>query len=181
MNEEIHIRQYRPDDVDALHEAIVESFAELTQRMVWCHADYSINDTQTWVAGRLGAWETDQAWDFLIVNQNDRILGAVGMHRLDLLNGVAEAGYWVRTAETGCSVATRGFHELCVWAFTEREFHRLEVLTTVDNAASQRVAEKVGAQREGLLRQRLLFRAQRLDAVLLSITKTSFGDGLGSA
>ena len=169
MSNPIQIRRYRPTDVDEIHEAVMESHAELSPWMVWCHDDYSRDDTATWVEGRPDAWKNNQEWGFVIVDENDQFLGTVGIHRLDLLNGVGEAGYWVRTSATGRGVASTALLLLCDWVFAEKNFHRVEILAATDNFGSQKVAQKAGAVREGILRERVHFRGERLDIVLFSI------------
>jgi len=48
---------------------------------------------------------------------------------------------------------------------------RLEVVVSVENAASLRVAEKAGAIREGVLRSRLLLHGRMHDAVMLAFVR----------
>jgi len=165
----LHIRRYQPGDVDAVYKAVMESKAELSPWMPWCHADYSREDAATWVAGRPGAWERNEEWSFVIVDFRGRLIGACGIHRLDLRNGTGELGYWVRSSMTRGGVATEATRRLCQWAFGEAGLHRLEILTSIDNIASQRVAEKAGGVREGILRERLLLYGRRHDCVLYSI------------
>ena len=53
-------------------------------------------------------------------------------------------------------MCTRALRLLSGWALDELELRRLELITDPDNVASQRVAEKVGFRREGVLRSHLL-------------------------
>src|SRR5437588_791403 len=46
-----------------------------------------------------------------------------------------------------------------------------ELVAAVDNVGSQRVAEKAGATREGILRNRLLINGRPHDAVLYSLVR----------
>jgi RimJ/RimL family protein N-acetyltransferase len=56
------------------------------------------------------------------------------------------------------------------WAIDELSLRRLELVTETDNAASQRVAEKAGFRREGVLRSYLIDRDGSLrDAVMFSL------------
>ena len=171
MTPKIRIRPYEPADVDGVCEAVRESMTELTPWMSWCHPNYSRQDAIAWVEGRPKAWESKEEYSFVIVDSSERILGSCGLHRLDIRNGAAELGYWVRSSATRQGVATAAVRELCAWAFSTTDLHRLEILTAVTNAASQRVAEKSGAVREAVLRQRLLLHGQRHDGVLLSILR----------
>jgi ribosomal-protein-serine acetyltransferase len=48
---------------------------------------------------------------------------------------------------------------------------RIEIFVVAGNIASQCVAEKVGALREGLLRNRLLIRGEPRDAYVFSLIR----------
>lgn len=166
---DIQLRQYRHDDIDAVYEAVMESKAELSPWMMWCHENYSRQDAGTWVEGRPDAWERNESWSFVVVEPGGKLLGTCGIHRIDSLNGVGELGYWVRSSMTGHGIATEGTRKLCEWAFTEKGLHRIEIIMSVENTASQRVAEKAGAVREGILCQRLLLDGRRHDAVMFAV------------
>jgi RimJ/RimL family protein N-acetyltransferase len=45
------------------------------------------------------------------------------------------------------------------WTFAETDFERLEIVVGVGNEPSQRVAERVGAIREGVLERRVWVRS----------------------
>jgi len=53
--------------------------------------------------------------------------------------------------------------------FAQLGLQRIEIIAAVDNLASQRVAEKAGAVREGLARKRLLVRGEPQDAFVFSL------------
>ena len=58
---------------------------------------------------------------------------------------------------------------LCRCAVDTLDFKRVELLTDPENLASQRVAEKAGFQREGVLRSSLEYRdGRRRDSILFS-------------
>ncbi len=53
----------------------------------------------------------------------------------------------------------------------ELELNRLEFLVPASNFSSQRVAQKVGAKFEGMLRQRLMIAGEPHDAVMYSLVR----------
>jgi ribosomal-protein-serine acetyltransferase len=165
----ISLRRYRPDDVDAVFGAVLESLGELALWMPWAHAHYGRGDAAAWVASRPSAWETGEEWSLLIVDAQDRVLGACGVHRPDRTKQVAEVGYWVRTSATGKGVATTALRRVADWAFRQQGMHRLEVVVVVENVASQRVAERAGAIREGILAERVCLAGQWRDAALWAL------------
>src|SRR5712691_5832046 len=80
-------------------------------------------------------------------------------------------GYWVRTSATGRGVARAAVRQLADFAFRNTELVRLEIVCAVGNQRSQRVAERAGAVREGVLRDRLLLHGQAVDAIMYSLTR----------
>ncbi|PSQ84566.1 MAG: hypothetical protein BRD30_11605 [Bacteroidetes bacterium QH_2_63_10] len=79
---------------------------------------------------------------------------------------VGNMGYWVQSRATGREVATTAVQLVARTGFEEGGLRRLECLLSVHHEASQRVAEKAGAQREGLLRRCLRVRGRVDDAFL---------------
>ena len=58
----------------------------------------------------------------------------------------------VAPAARGRGVATETLRRLTAWGFSEVGALRLELLISVENAASKRVAQRCGYVREGVLR-----------------------------
>ncbi|PYS40243.1 MAG: N-acetyltransferase, partial [Acidobacteria bacterium] len=98
-----------------------------------------------------------------------RFLGGVGLNFFNRVHQMANLGYWVRTSAVGRGVATRATRLVARLGFAQLGLQRIEIIAAVDNLASQRVAEKAGAVREGLARKRLLVRGEPQDAFVFSL------------
>jgi RimJ/RimL family protein N-acetyltransferase len=86
------------------------------------------------------------------------------------MNYRGRIGYWIAAPARGHGVCTRALRVLSRWALDELGLRRLDLITDPDNVASQRVAEKVGFQREGVMRSHLLHPDGRLrDSVMFSL------------
>jgi hypothetical protein len=88
---------------------------------------------------------------------------------------LANLGYWVRTSATGHGVATRAARLVAQFGIEKIGLLRVEIVVAIGNIASMRVAEKAGAKREGILRNRLVGRDKVLDAVMHSLTQVILG------
>jgi len=75
-------------------------------------------------------------------------------------------GYWVDEARAGRGLATAAVAAVLEVAWRELGLHRVEAGTRADNRASQRVLEKNGFTRVGLLRRHLLIGGEWVDHVL---------------
>lgn len=169
--DDIRIRPYRVEDAPALWEAVNESRAQLEPWMPWCHANYSLGDAQDWIAAQVAAVNQGAAFEFVITSENGTYLGAVGLNQIDTVNRRANLGYWVRSSVTRQNVATRAVCLVRDWAFRNTGLLRLEIVIAAGNVASYRVAEKSGASREGILKNRLMLHGAIRDATMFSITR----------
>ena len=92
----------------------------------------------------MGIWSPDES----------RLLGGCGYHLregpLELRN--AEIGMWIRGDVAGHGLGTAALCALLRWGFSAWPWLRLSWRCSSANRASQRVAEKAGMQREGVLR-----------------------------
>ncbi|GGQ64821.1 GNAT family N-acetyltransferase [Couchioplanes azureus] len=84
----------------------------------------------------------------------DRLLGGVGIDRVQPGRAQAEIGYWTGTWARRRGVATAAVRALAGHAF-DTGLARLELLTHRENAASQRVALAAGFRPEGVRRAAL--------------------------
>jgi ribosomal-protein-serine acetyltransferase len=167
----LSLRFPEPGDVGPLLDAVRESLPELREWMSWCHSGYSEADALQWISSQVRARGVGSAFEFLIVSGDGRILGACGINCANTANRFANLGYWVRTSQTGRGVAVEAVRLLASWVFEHTDLERLEIVTAVGNTASQRVAEKAGAHREGLLRARLCIHGSCHDAYMHSFLR----------
>ena len=104
---------------------------------------------------------------FAIVDEGDHFLGIALAPAIDRETLTAELGYVVAPAARGRGVATEALRQLTAWAF-ELGMVRLELLISVDNAASKKVAERCGYVREGVLRSAYFKQGRREDTEIWS-------------
>src|SRR5512138_2724943 len=150
------VRLYRQSDAEAIHAAAIESVAEVYPWMAWCHARYTLDESRQWVRLQIEAARQKKAFEFVIVGDDGRLLGGCGINQINPVNRFANLGYWVRSSATGRGVAPAAVRQVAAYAFRETDLNRLEIVIAVGNRRSQRVAEKIGATREGVLKSRLL-------------------------
>ena len=95
---------------------------------------------------------------------------AIGSISLFMIKpGVGEFGYWLARDARGRGYTPRALRLFARWAFEELELPRLQLGTLPGNTSSERVAEKVGFAREGVLRSYLEQRGERRDVTLWSL------------
>jgi RimJ/RimL family protein N-acetyltransferase len=90
-----------------------------------------------------------------VVDGSEVIVARVGLPALRLADGVGEVGYWVMPSARGRGVAGLALTAMADWLFAQG-LHRLELVHSVDNEPSCRVAAKARFDPEGTLREALL-------------------------
>jgi ribosomal-protein-serine acetyltransferase len=165
------LRRFEPDDAQGLWEAARESVAEVGRWLSWCHAGYSLDDAAGWIRSSQALVLEGSEYRFAIVGGDGRFLGVCGINQVNRANRFANLGYWVRTSATRQGAATAAVRQAAAFAFADTDLLRLEIVCAVGNDASQRVAARAGAVREGVLRSRLLIHGQPTDAVMYSLVR----------
>ena len=166
----VPLRPCTPEDADSLYAAARESIPEMHPWMPWCHPDYAIEESREWVRRCGDMWREGTDYNYAIADAVDgSFVGGCGLNGLDRRNGIANLGYWVRTSRTEQGAATTAARLLAAFGLRELGLNRIEIVIATGNAASLRVAQKVGARREGVLRNRLINPAGVTDAVMFSL------------
>lgn len=172
----MNIRPFAAGDAPALHAAVRASIASLSYWFPWCRADYSLADAEARVAAGIAGWRDGSEHAFGIFERDgsdggsERLLGCVGLNRLDRDARSANLGYWVGEAHRGRGIATHAAAWAAAFGFRELALARIEIRVLPQNLASLRVAEKLGATREAVLPGVLEFQGRPADAVLFSLS-----------
>jgi RimJ/RimL family protein N-acetyltransferase len=156
------LRTWTEDDVPRIVEAV--SDPEIQHWIPAIPRPYTEADARTFVTGE---WRANPGHQFAVV-EDGRIVAAIGITVNESRTG--HIGYWCAKEERGRGVTTRALRTICRWGFEDLRLGRLELITDPDNRGSQRVAEKVGFRREGVLRSHLLHPdGRRRDSVMFSL------------
>lgn len=118
----------------------------------------SDDEAAQWVARWQHRWRTEQGASWAITNDADVVLGQVGFRALHLADGLAECSCWTLAVVRGNGVATHALRALTDWALDHLRLHRIEIMHSIRNGASCRMASKAGYRPEGTLRSHQLHR-----------------------
>jgi RimJ/RimL family protein N-acetyltransferase len=167
-DEHIVLRPPHQGDVNALVAACSDpDIVRFTQ----VPSPYGVDDARAFLAGAAQGLEDETHFSLVIADAaTDELLGTI---RLGLQgSGVAEVGYWVRKEARRRGHAARATRLLAEWGIRSLQLARVQLHAFPDNVASQRVAEKAGFTREGLLRSYREVRGERRDLIAFSLVAT---------
>lgn len=143
---ELTLRPWLPDDAPVVLRASADPAIRRWNRQFTTSSE----DALAWIGQWDDRWraEKDASWAVVL---DAEVLGRVSLRGFDLGDGAAQVTYWVLPAARGRGVAVRAAGQVAHWAF-DVGFHRLELVHSVANPASCRVAGKLGFALEGTLR-----------------------------
>lgn len=165
---DIQLRPWTLDDVPALVAACNDR--DIQHWIPVIPRPYTEADARAFVQGEVPGVGTHQ----FAITAGGRVVGSIGMKVNEMRSG--HIGYWCSADARGRGLTTRALRLLCRYGIDELRLERLELITDPDNHASQRVAEKAGFQREGVLRSHLLHPdGRRRDSVMFSLLPSELG------
>ena len=171
--EKIILRKYQSGFAEKLFEAAFESRGgEFSCWMPWCGANYSIEDSKNFIKLCLEKWENQTEFNFAVFDaETDKLLGGIGLNQQNNVHKFYNLGYWIRISAQNRGIASEAIKALAKAAFEDLDINRIEILAAKENIPSQKTAEKAGAMREGVLRQRLMIGGRIHDGVIFSFVK----------
>ena len=106
-----------------------------------------------------GAARGDWCRYAILLPGGDAPVGTVGLFHSDPCNRRAEIGYDLSPEWWGQGLMVRAANLLIGWAFAHG-FHRIEATVMAGNLRSERVLQKLGFEREGMMRDYKLVRGE---------------------
>lgn len=140
--ERLDLEPVSPVHADSLFQAVMDSRPELLPWMPWAR-DPTLEGTRTQTESSRRTWHDHGEFHYCLVDRESRqVLGVAGLNRDGPAS--AELHYWIRSDHSGQGLTTEACRALLDWAPRALGVKRLTLWAGRDNAASRRVAEKLG-------------------------------------
>ena len=160
----IALRPFRVGDAAAIAESCrdpaIPRFTMMPEAM-------TEDQARTWVERGLEWWPRGLARFAVTVPPSDDCVGQMGV-QFDFRSRRAEAFYWLDRRVRGRGLAVEALDLVTEWALRDHRIVRVQLVTHPDNERSQRVAERCGFHREGVLRAWEPVKDQQPDLVMWS-------------
>ena len=159
-----------------VHEMLVESGKEWFDNGSLFQSEFSYQEAEEFTNTLIKMWENDTFYIFNILDEtNQQVVGFTFLNHVNRQAKMANLGYQVRNSRTGEGIATAAAKLVATFGFEKLGFQRLEIVIKEGNLPSQKVADKLGAVREGLLRNRIHINDTAHDAYMYSLIPSDFG------
>ena len=140
---------------------------------------YELQHAEQFVAQRvLAPWDTNPGWALVL---SGKVIGGIGL-RINLQHETGELGYSLAREHWGQGLVPEATRAVVHWGFKDRGLAKVFARADGRNRNSQRVMEKLGMTREGLLRSHVKGRSgragERIDDVYYGLLRDEWNVGL---
>ncbi|WP_267378900.1 GNAT family protein [Bacillus sp. GM_Baccil_2] len=169
VNDRAMLRLMHVNDIESLFN-IVEGNKEIWTYLIAKMDSYQ--DMEQYVQVAIKGFEGDTDLPFVVVDQKtNEIVGSTRLYSISNDNKTVELGQtWYHPSVHRTSINTECKYMLLQYAFEELHMLRVQIKTDLRNEKAQRAIERLGAVKEGVLRnERQLPNGYVRDAVVYSI------------
>ena len=166
---EITLIKPRLDLADEVREALIESYQEHIQYLLWPEPNPSIDSVKNNIEQAMFNFDNHlHEYRFLILRNSDsKLLGTISLLIKDLKIPNFEFGYWLRSSEQGKGYITKAVELLEDYAVNQLKVRRLEIRMAESNIKSKRVAERAGYSFEAKLHSDRLLASGTIENTLI--------------
>lgn len=148
-------------------------------------AEMTLNIPHPYLDGMAESWIKDHQKDFelgaslvfaVVEKANKILVGAIGLTLTPRFNR-AELGYWIGMPYWGLGYATEAAHAVLRYGFEKMKLNKIYASHMTRNPASGRVMQKIGMEKEGVLKQHALKWDHFVDMATYGILASTWDKG----
>lgn len=180
LEDDLALRLYERRDAEELYALVEANRDHLERWFPWTAGTRGPDDTRAFIEAGLRRFAAGDGFECGIV-EADRLVGTLGLHFVTRPEGVTEMGYWLDQDAQGRGLMTRSVSGLLPHLFGAMDLNRVEIRTDPANDRSRAVPERLGFQREGVLREVGLRAGRRYDHVVYALLRDEWRAGRDAA
>ena len=148
QKDRVALRPFETSDAPAISRACQD---DAIPKFTFMPQNMTVEQAERWIQHRAERWPEGLASFAITLPDDDELLGQIGIFFEWQFNR-AEAFYWLSSSARGRGMATAALELVTSWAFDTYAMVRVQLITHLENVASQAVAQRCGFTLEGTLR-----------------------------
>lgn len=167
------MRPVRLTDAPALFRLVEENRHRLRQWMPWVDKTRTEEDSVAFIESHEQA-ARDQSGSVLVIVCKDRVKGCIGMHGWNHETNICSVGYWIAGDMEGTGTMLQCATAFVDFIFSKLNMNKIEIHFLPGNEKSQRLAQRLGAKVEGVIRQCKMLNGNLHDLVITGILRSEW-------
>jgi ribosomal-protein-serine acetyltransferase len=148
----VELRLLEERHASAVFATVDEQREHLRRWLPWVDATITEDDSLAFIRSSLEQFASNNGFAAGIWKQG-RVIGVIGMHKINWLNRSVELGYWIAKEEQGQGIITGACRAVITHVFRELDLHRVQIRCATGNAKSCAIARRLGFAHEGTVRE----------------------------
>ena len=173
VDNKILLRTYEADDAQELFNAVNSSRKHLHPWLDWVSKTTRAEHSLQFIKTSQHQLHTQEALA-LGIFYNDKIIGGIGMHQWDQQTKRAQIGYWICHEYEGKGIINKCLLRFVDFLFDKIGLNKVEIHFVPANKRSAKVAERLGARIEGVIRQSVIRNGIPEDIIIAGILKSEW-------
>lgn len=174
-NDQVILKPLEESDIEGIFKVAAEP-------EIWTYLSVTlenIDDVKKYVKTALANKEKESEFTFVIIDsKTNEIIGSTRFMDIDPNHNRLEIGStWLTPAYWRTAINTNCKYLLLQYCFEILHLNRVQIKTDHNNIRSQKAIERIGAQKEGILRNHMIRKDGTIrDTVMYSITNEEWGE-----
>jgi ribosomal-protein-serine acetyltransferase len=173
IDNNLELQLTNQSQAEALFLAIDNNRKHLSTFLPWVSKMQTINDFKKYISASEVLIAEGKEVSFAII-YDQKIVGRIGLHHLNIINKNASIGYWLIKEAEGKGIITKCCKALIDYGFNKVQLQRIEIKAAVHNLKSQAIPVKLNFKEEGILRQAEFVNNEFLDLILYSLLRNEW-------
>jgi ribosomal-protein-serine acetyltransferase len=149
---DIELRILELKDAKTVFQTIDKNRIRLKQWLGWLDFTNSVEDIKKFIQDGLDGYGENKIFRFGIYYKN-QYAGNIELQSIDYTNKKSIIGYWLADGYEGKGIMTQSVEAVLKYAFEELKLNKISLQIATENIGSNKIAERIGFTREGILRQ----------------------------
>lgn len=107
-------------------------------------------------------------------SKTDKFIGTIGYNSWNVHNKRGEISYDLMRPYWRKGIMTKALNNAIIFGFKNMGLERIEARTMLDNIPSQKILDKIGFKKEGILRKYRVIRDKPTDILMYSLIRSDF-------
>ncbi|MGL6259151.1 GNAT family N-acetyltransferase [Vibrio sp. WXL210] len=169
ITDSLELKLLSDHDAEQL-QILIQSSPTLHRWIDWCHADFSLQEAQQFIALTRSNWAKTIGFGFgIYCRASGTLYGMVAINELYQTFNMVSIGYWIADRYQRRGLGRISIQALVNFCFEMLKVTRVEIVCDPDNHASRRVIESCGAQFETVAANRFIYAKQPKDGAVYAI------------
>ena len=171
IDENLRLEKLNHSHAPGIFSLINSNREYLRKWLTFVDSTRNLNDTENYISYIEELSVNPNSETVISIIYRDKLIGIMGLKKVDWANRIAEIGYWLGEQYQGKGIITKSCNAIIAYAFTVIGANRIEIKCGVGNERSKHIPQRLNFTFEGIERDGEIVNGQFIDLEVYSLLK----------